>query len=180
MLSDEGFEEVEVEDEKDPVDPEEKKRQKRIEKLEKKIKILQKQKDKGAPKTGKYEREASEIKNKHKRLEVVVRRRMQAHLEAKLEKLKKKKTREEHGEDAAPKGKTATIESMRVKDETMMEDQNDEDIVGEQNIDEFDKYFNRESTPKILITTNRRPRGKIFQFLKELKMTIPNVVYYPR
>lgn len=69
---------------------------------------------------------------------------------------------------------------MRVPDETMVEDHNDEDIVGEQNIDEFDKYFNRESTPKILITTNRRPRGKIFDFLKELKLTIPNIYYYPR
>ena len=69
---------------------------------------------------------------------------------------------------------------MRVPDETMMEDHNDDDILGEQNIDEFDKYFNRETTPKILITTNRRPVGKLFAFLKELKITIPNVEYYPR
>jgi len=69
---------------------------------------------------------------------------------------------------------------MRVPDETMMEDHEDEDIIGEQNIDEFDKYFNRETTPKILITTNRRPKGDIFAFLKELKITIPNCEYYPR
>lgn len=69
---------------------------------------------------------------------------------------------------------------MRVPDETMIEDPNDEDIVGENNIDEFDKYFNRETTPKILLTTNRRPRGKIFDFLKELRLTIPNLEYYPR
>ena len=79
-----------------------------------------------------------------------------------------------------PKGKTNTIEGMRVPDVTMMDDLEDEDIVGEQNIDEFDSYFKRESTPKILITTNRRPKGDIFQFLKELKITIPNVEYYPR
>lgn len=48
---------------------------------------------------------------------------------------------------------------MRVPDETMIDDLDDEDIVGEQNIDEFDKYFNRETRPKILITTNRRPKG---------------------
>jgi ribosome production factor 1 len=87
---------------------------------------------------------------------------MDAHANVKLEKLKKKKIREEHGDDAAPRGVTNTIESMRVPDETMMEDQNDEDIVGEQNIDEFEKYFNRKTTPKILVTTNRRPKGKIF------------------
>lgn len=48
---------------------------------------------------------------------------------------------------------------MRVPDETMIDDLEDEDIVGEQNIDEFDKYFNRETKPKILVTTNRRPKG---------------------
>jgi rRNA maturation protein Rpf1 len=30
------------------------------------------------------------------------------------------------------------------------------------------------------MTTNRRPRGKIFDFMKELKITIPNMEYYPR
>lgn len=105
---------------------------------------------------------------------------MAAAADRKLDRLQKRKTREEHGEDAAPKGKSNTIESMRVPDETMMDDPNDEDIIGEQNIDEFDKYFNRETTPKILVTTNRRPRGKIFDFLKELKLTIPNIQYYPR
>lgn len=69
---------------------------------------------------------------------------------------------------------------MRVADETLMDDVDDEDILGEQNIDEFAKYFNRETTPKILMTTNRRPKGDIFDFLKELKLTIPNMEYYPR
>ena len=88
--------------------------------------------------------------------------------------------REELGEEAVPKGKLNTIESMRVPDETMMDDVDDEDIIGEQNIDEFDKYFNRETTPKIIMTTNRRPSGSIFDFMKELKLTIPNLEYYPR
>ena len=97
--------------------------------------------------------------NKHKRQEVVLRRRMAAREEKKLKSLQTKKLREELGEEAVPKGKNKTIEGMRVPDETMIEDLDDEDIVGEQNIDEFDKYFNRETTPKILVTTNRRPRG---------------------
>jgi ribosome production factor 1 len=88
--------------------------------------------------------------------------------------------REELGEEAVPKGKLNTIESMRVPDETMMDDVDDEDIIGEQNIDEFDKYFNRETSPKIIMTTNRRPSGTIFDFMKELKLTIPNLEYYPR
>lgn len=38
----------------------------------------------------------------------------------KLEHLKKQKIREELGEAAAPKGITNTIESLRVKDETII------------------------------------------------------------
>ena len=105
---------------------------------------------------------------------------MAANQDAKLKKLQTKKKREELGEEVVPKGKNQTIESMRVHDETMMQDNEDEDVLGEQNIDEFDKYFKRESTPKILVTTNRRPKGDIFNFLKEFKITIPNVEYYPR
>ena len=111
---------------------------------------------------------------------MVIRRKKAAHEESKLKQLKTRKLREELGEEAVPKGKSNTIESMRVPDETLMDDPDDEDILGEQNIDEFDKYFKRETTPKILVTTNRRPRGKIFDFLKELKLTIPNIEYYER
>ena len=48
-----------------------------------------------------------------------------------IERLKKKKLREELGEEAAPKGKTNTIESMRVADDTLIQDADDEDIKGE-------------------------------------------------
>jgi hypothetical protein len=52
----------------DPVSVEERRKQRRIEKLEKRIKALQKKKDKAdGPKREKFEREAAEIKNKHKR-----------------------------------------------------------------------------------------------------------------
>lgn len=128
--------------------------------MEKRIKTLQKKRDKnGGPTREKFERASSEIKNKHKRQEVVLRRRAQANASKKLKSLETKKLREELGEEAVPKGKTETIETMRVPDETIIEDHDDEDIVGEQNMDEFEKYFKRESTPRILMTTNRRPRG---------------------
>ena len=87
---------------------------------------------------------------------------MKANAEKKLKSLETKKLRYELGEEQVPKGKTETIESMRVPDETLMDGDDDEDIIGEQNIDEFDKCFNRETTPKILMTTNRRPKGPIF------------------
>ena len=39
--------------------------------------------------------------------------------------------REELGEAACPKAETKTIESMRVKDETIIQDAEEEDLVGE-------------------------------------------------
>lgn len=99
---------------------------------------------------------------------------------SKLDRLKRQKIREEHGEEACPKEKPRTIESMRVKDETIITDANDEDLLGEQNVDEFANYFKGNSTPKILMTTNRRPKGEIFHFLKEVKSAFPNTEYYER
>jgi hypothetical protein len=58
-----------------------------------------------------------------------------------LERLKKKKVREEQGEDAMPKGVTKTIESMRVANDTIIQDADDEEIKGEEDIDEFSSYF---------------------------------------
>ena len=55
--------------------------------------------------------------------------------------MKKKKLRTEEGEEAAPKGVTKTIESMRVADETLITNADDEEIKGEQDIDEFSEYF---------------------------------------
>ena len=156
--------ELDVPESRDPAVLEERRKQRRIEKLEKRIKSLTKKKDKlGPKKSEKFQRATTDIKNKHKRQEVVLRRRMEANAEKKLKSLQTRKLREELGEEAVPKGKNATIESMRVPDETMMDDVDDEDIVGEQNIDEFDKYFNRETTPRILMTTNRRPKGVSIQ-----------------
>lgn len=76
-----------------------------------------------------------------------------------IERLKKQKIRAEQGEEAMPKGVTKTIESMRVEDETLIQEGDDEEIKGEQDIDEFSKYFKNETTPRILMTTNRRPKG---------------------
>ena len=68
----------------------------------------------------------ADIKNKHKRQEVVLRKRMAEAREKKIEHLKKERIREEHGESAAPKGTTKTIESMRVKDETIIQEMDEE------------------------------------------------------
>ena len=58
-----------------------------------------------------------------------------------MNRLKKKKVRAEEGDEAAPRGETKTIESMRVADETLITNADDEEIKGEQDIDEFSEYF---------------------------------------
>ena len=118
-------------------DADNKRRRKTLEKLDKKIKALQKKHEKeGTVKMA----NPSEIKNKQKRQEIVLKKKLADRRVAKLEHLKKLKLREEYGEDAAPKGTTNTIESMRVKDETIITEL-DDDLKGEQDIDEFASYF---------------------------------------
>lgn len=169
---------------------EEKRLKKRLEKLDKRLKGVTKKHDKEK----KIKRDPHLIGNKQKRQEVALMLKMENRRVAKIEKLKKLKIRAEHGEEAAPKGITKTIESMRVKDETIITDADDEEIKGEQSIDEFSSYFKSETTPRILLTTNRRPRGvstpsifnltfkfqKLFGFLKEIKSAFPGVEYYER
>ena len=142
-------------EDKPALSADERRKQKALAKLDKRIKQVTKTHDKEK----KIKVEPKLIKNKHKRQEVALLKKMENRRVAKIEKLKKQKIREEHGEEAAPKGVTKTIESMRVKDETIITDADDEEIKGEQNIDEFASYFKNEATPRILMTTNRRPKG---------------------
>ena len=107
--------------------PEERRKQKALEKLDKRIKSVTKKHDKEK----KIKIEPKLIKNKQKRQEVALMRKVENRRAAKIEKLKKQKIREEHGEEAAPKGITKTIESMRVKDETIITDAEDDEIKGE-------------------------------------------------
>jgi hypothetical protein len=85
-----------------------------------------------------------------------------------VERLKKKKIREEKGDDAVPRGEVKTIESMRRPDETIIQEP-DSEIEGEEAIDEFLDYFTDHKEPKLMMTTNRRPTGRVFDFLKDIK-----------
>ena len=141
---------------------EEKRKLKRMDKYDKKIKALEKKtKTPQAIKDRVKKTVPAEIRNKHKRQEVVVRTKQMATQDKKLASLKTNRLREELGEKEVPKGEVKTIESMRVKDNTIITEADalDEDFIGEKEIDEFAKYFSGKTTPKILLTTNRRPKG---------------------
>ncbi|ELW65385.1 Spermatogenesis-associated protein 1 [Tupaia chinensis] len=74
-------------------------------------------------------------------------------------KKKLKKEREALGDKAPPKPVPKTIDNQRVPDETIV-DPNDEEVAYDEATDEFASYFNRQTSPKILITTSDRPHGR--------------------
>ena len=129
-------------------------------------------------------------RNKQKRRELVLQRRhMKKRLLSKLRRLHQKRKEEINEEDEAdedneekehkPKQTTKTIEMLREKDETMI-DENDQEMKEALENDEYKNYFNNEYTPQILITTSISHTGGIFRFIKELKNFLPNSYFYYR
>jgi ribosome production factor 1 len=128
-------------------------------------------------------------KNKQKRRELVLlRRHMKNRLLAKLRRLHQKRKDainndededEDNKKEYKPKQTTKTIDMMREKDETMV-DENDKEMKDALENDEYKNYFNNEYTPQILITTSISHTGGIFRFIKELKNFLPNSYFYYR
>lgn len=125
-------------------------------------------------------RPANELKNKEKRRELVLMRNsMKKKLKAKLRR-RKQKIREELGEEAVEKEQAPqTIESLREKDDTFINEE-DEELKEENQNDEYSSYFKGDYEPQILLTTSIKHTGAIFKFMKELKDTLPNSYFYYR
>lgn len=88
--------------------------------------------------------------------------------EKKSEKAKLKKD----GDDG-PKRVPHTIESLREKDETMVEEE-DEELEQEEATDAYASYYSKEYEPKILITCSDNPHKKSIAFIRELCRIVPN------
>jgi len=119
----------------------------------------------------------SHIKNKQKRSQMVA---LMKHEGSKLKSKNRRgrKEAEARGEEVERK-EPRTIEKMREADETIVPEA-DSEVEADEDMDEFEKYFANKSTPKILLTTQQKPSGKLFNLLKELIHVIPNTFYYPR
>uniref|UniRef100_A0A8C5R1P5 Ribosome production factor 1 n=1 Tax=Leptobrachium leishanense TaxID=445787 RepID=A0A8C5R1P5_9ANUR len=110
----------------------------------------------------------SEIKNKQRHHYMFLKLKQDRRREKLALKKKRKKERVALGDKAPPKPVPKTIENQREHDETT-------------ETDEFAPYFNKQTTPKILITTSDRPRGRTVKFTEQLSSIIPNSqVYYRR
>ena len=116
------------------------------------------------------------IKNKMKRQDVLFRKlRELKKLKKGSQKLRKKAVDEGKAEKLEP----LSIEDKREFDETIVTEE-DAELLGEEDQDEFADYFKEKTTPKILLTTSNRPSGYMFDFLKEIKEAFPNCFYWPR
>ncbi|EFA80639.1 brix domain-containing protein [Heterostelium album PN500] len=90
----------------------------------------------------------------------------------------RQKERQKLGEDGPAAQQPRTIESMRVADDTIV-DEEDPEYQDEIELDEFSKYFEGKE-PKTCITTNEKPGGKAVGFAKLFPRILPNAEYFPR
>lgn len=72
-----------------------------------------------------------------------------------------------------------TIDNTREADATIVQP-DDEEAVQSVAEDEFAAHFHREVAPSLLVTTNRRPSARMFEFLTNLFETLPSATFYAR
>ncbi|CAG9334017.1 RPF1 [Blepharisma stoltei] len=116
------------------------------------------------------------IKNKTRKVQLMLRLKYELKKQQKEGREKRKKQREKTGEaPLAPK----TIESMRVPEDSFVTSDNEE-VKNDENIDEFASYYKEGVLPKIIVTTKRRPSEQLIKFAKEVQGIMPNAEYYDR
>lgn len=124
--------------------------------------------------------DANQIRNKAKRGEIKLKQRTEKRALKRTERKKRQKEDVELGDKAPDRSKQQkTLDNQREFDETVV-DPADDEIKGEEEIDEWSKYFKGETHPKILITTNHKPTKKMYDFIRDLLKVFPNSYYYAR
>ncbi|XP_054719518.1 ribosome production factor 1-like [Uloborus diversus] len=122
-------------------------------------------------------RNISEIKNKQRRTEEYIKLRRE---KIKLKRQKKKQLRKDiaAGKDVV-KQVPRTLENTREPDETMVDPQ-DQEVLLDQDNDEFASYYNQEAPPKVLITCSENPHTWTIRFCRELKLLIQDSIFLYR
>ncbi|KAL3931608.1 MAG: hypothetical protein SGARI_004165, partial [Bacillariaceae sp.] len=83
------------------------------------------------------------------------------------------------GEDEkVKKAVPKTLDSTREVEPTMVFQ--DPEVAADEAEDEFARYFQSESPPKVLVTTRPRPSQRLFYFIADLQRLIPKLHFYPR
>lgn len=122
---------------------------------------------------------ASAIKVKEKRTEVYRRQKAEKKRVKKEERKVRKRQREAMGDDAPPPKVAKTQDNTRERDDTVVAADDDE-VKGDEAMDEFAEYFEGASKPKVMITTCLHPTKRMYAFVRDLLRTIPNSQFYKR
>ena len=121
------------------------------------------------------------IKNKIKRNEVYHKQKSeksQEKFKKRLE-LKKQESKDPQLKEARlAENIPATLENLREKDDTIVA--MDEEVLEDEESDEFSQYFNQGIPPKILITTSKRASAHIYDFAHEFTGIFPNAQFVKR
>jgi ribosome production factor 1 len=121
----------------------------------------------------------SDIGNKQKRAEVLTRQRSEKAKAAKAAKAKRKRAEAELGSAAPAKQVPSTLDSSRSLDDTVVAP-GDEEVAADEAQDEFADIFSGSAAPKIMVTTGKRPSGKMFPLIGALLSMLPRAFYYRR
>lgn len=127
-------------------------------------------------------KQPAKIANKAKRGEVYQKYKAQkkvAKKKVKSERKKQKAEIEALGEEPPPKQIPRTVENTRIADESAVLP-GDLEVLGDEKDDEFSDYYSNIKKPKIMITTRPKCSKKLFTFIADLMLMIPNAFYYPR
>ncbi len=72
-----------------------------------------------------------------------------------------------------------TIDDQKEIDENFVFDaEENQELIDEEDQDEFAEYFNEKYQPKIMLTTSERPSANMFDFLKEMKDVFSEAHYW--
>ena len=113
-----------------------------------------------------------DIQNKQKKQMILSKQKEDRKKDAKkIKKLKK--------DGLLPKKDPLTVETKRIITEDIILEDNP-DLNEEECLDEFQDFISNLKDAKILLTTNLKPTRYSFEFLMDLKNSLPNSYYYPR
>ncbi|KAI8911100.1 anticodon-binding protein [Gorgonomyces haynaldii] len=128
-----------------------------------------------------FTKNKNEIKNKAKREQVFHKQKKE---KGKLKLQKRMKQRKEEANDPELKKKRleenvpSTLETLREHDETIVGE--DEEVLEEQETDEFSQYFKEGVEPKILVTTSKHATSSVYDFANEFTSIFPNARFVKR
>ncbi|KAK9827342.1 hypothetical protein WJX81_007556 [Elliptochloris bilobata] len=124
----------------------------------------------------------SHIANKQVRNEKYAQLKHKQKKDQKKERIKRQReaaAAESQGLAPPPRKVQKTLENTRAWDETRIQP-DDAENAADIAEDEFASYFNRQETPKVLLTTCYKPSKLMFELLAELLDVLPVAYYYKR